>query len=124
MIPAWREHPGAPVPGTRVCRVSDIPDGEGREFRFGPDDDPLRVLIVRREDCVWGYRNRCPHQFIPLNDQPDRFVTYDHEWIVCSTHGAVFRYEDGFCEDGPCNGRSLEVIAVNVVGDDVLIADD
>lgn len=124
MTAAWREHPAAPAPGTRVCHLRDIPDGEGREYRFGPAEDPLRVLVVRRADSVWAYRNCCPHNYIPLNDQPDRFVTYDLAWIVCSTHGAVFRYEDGFCEDGPCRGRSLESVPVTCRDETVLIAPD
>ena len=124
MRPGWREHPAAPPPGTRVCRLIDIRDGEGREFRFGAETDPLRLLIVRRGDCVWAYRNCCPHNHIPLNDQPDRFVTYDHEWIVCSTHGAVFRYEDGFCEDGPCRGRALERVPIDQRDDVIVIAPD
>ena len=31
----WGERPFAPQPGTRLCRVDEIPDGEGRGFEFG-----------------------------------------------------------------------------------------
>jgi nitrite reductase/ring-hydroxylating ferredoxin subunit len=108
----WRAHPAAPPPGVFVCRLDEIPEGEGREFRFGDGNAvaPLRILVVRRGDDVFGYVNCCPHNYIPLNDQPDRFVTFDHAWIICAAHGAVFRYEDGHCEDGPCRGRALEAV--------------
>lgn len=99
-----------------------MPDGEGREFTFAARGAVLRVIVVRRSDRAWAYVNCCPHNFVPLNDQPDRFVTYDHEWIICQAHGAVFRYEDGFCEDGPCRGKALEAVPVRVERGDVVIA--
>jgi nitrite reductase/ring-hydroxylating ferredoxin subunit len=118
----WAEHPARPVPGTPLCLLEDLPDGEGREFAFGDGADRLRILVVRRAHRAWAYVNRCPHNHVPLNDQPDRFVTFDHEWIMCSTHGAVFRYEDGHCEDGPCKGRDLERVPVVVVDYRVRVA--
>lgn len=108
--------------GTLVGCLGDVPDGEGREFVFGESESPLRIVVVRRGDAVFGYVNCCPHHSVPLNDQPDRFVTFDHEWIICSVHGAVFRYEDGYCEDGPCRGRSLESVALAQRDGRILIA--
>jgi nitrite reductase/ring-hydroxylating ferredoxin subunit len=119
---SWRSHPAAPPVGTVLCRLDAIPDGEGREFVFGQGSDALRLFVVRKGEAAWGYVNLCPHNYIALNDQPDRFVTYDRAWIVCSAHGAVFRYEDGFCEDGPCRGRSLEAVSVTVTAGTVLVA--
>lgn len=110
MNPGWRDHPAAPRRGTALCALGDLVDGEGREFTFGAPDLPLRIVVVRRGDRAWAYVNCCPHNYVPLNDQPDRFVTFDHEWLICSIHGAIFRYEDGYCEDGPCRGRSLEAV--------------
>lgn len=118
----WREHPSAPAPGTTLRLLDDLPDGEGREIVFGAGPDSLRIFVVRRGGSVWGYVNHCPHNYIALNDQPDRFVSFDHEWIVCSTHGAVFRYEDGYCEDGPCKGRSLERVEIVVDGGRISVA--
>ena len=115
-IPGWREHQAAPDSGTALCQLADLPDGEGREVVFGQAPGELRIVVVRRGAQAWAYLNCCPHNYIPLNDQPDRFTTFDHEWVICSAHGAVFRYEDGFCEDGPCRGRSLESVPVAVVG--------
>ncbi len=119
---SWQDHPRAPAPGTALFRLDDIPEGEGREWRSGQERGALSLLVVRRAGRVHGYVNACPHQWIALNDQPDRFTTFDHEWIVCASHGAVFRYEDGFCEDGPCAGKSLEPVPVEVVDGVVRVA--
>lgn len=119
---AWREHPDAPAPGTALLALADIPEGEGRERLFGKGHAALSLVVVRKAGVAYAYVNACPHQWIELNDQPDRFTTYDHEWIVCASHGAVFRYEDGFCEDGPCAGKSLEAVPVEVVDGVVRVA--
>jgi nitrite reductase/ring-hydroxylating ferredoxin subunit len=120
---SWRDHASAPAPGTPLCLLDELPDGEGREIVFGAGAESLRILVVRRAGSAWAYVNCCPHNYIPLNDRPDRFVTFDHEWIVCSTHGAVFRYEDGHCEDGPCKGRDLESVPVLVSDRRIRLAD-
>ncbi len=89
---AWREHPDAPAAGTVLFALEDIPEGEGRERLFGAGRAALAVVVVRKDGQVHGYVNACPHQ-----------------WV------AVFRYHDGFCEDGPCAGKSLEAVPVQVV---------
>jgi nitrite reductase/ring-hydroxylating ferredoxin subunit len=112
--------PQPPGPGTALCRFDEIPDGEGREFVFGTGMGAWRGFVVRRGGDVFGYVNECPHHFVPLNDREDRFVTWDHQWIICSAHAAVFRYDDGHCEDGPCKGRGLIPWAV-VVRDGAIV---
>lgn len=111
----------APAPGTLLCNLDAITDGGAREFIFGTGPDTLRVFVVRRGANAWGYINECPHHYVPLNDREDAFVTYDHEWIICSAHAAVFRYEDGFCEDGPCKGKRLRTFAVTVDAGEVRV---
>lgn len=110
-------------PGRALCRLDDIPDGEGREFHRAVEGETLRVIVVRRGPRAWAYVNECPHQYTPLNAEPDRFVTWDHAWILCAVHGAVFRYEDGLCEDGPCAGRHLRAVPVQVVDGAVVTLD-
>jgi nitrite reductase/ring-hydroxylating ferredoxin subunit len=67
----------------------------------------LDFFVYRRGDLLFGYRNACPHQGTPLELFPDRFLTSDHQRFLCSTHGAQFRIEDGYCLKGPCKGKSL-----------------
>jgi hypothetical protein len=45
---------------------------------------------------------------------PDRFISADGGFIQCATHGARFRFEDGYCVGGPCAGQSLRALAVSV----------
>jgi nitrite reductase/ring-hydroxylating ferredoxin subunit len=42
----------------------------------------------------------------------DRFMSGDGRYIVCFSHGALFRPEDGFCVQGPCLGHYLVMLDV------------
>jgi nitrite reductase/ring-hydroxylating ferredoxin subunit len=111
--PAWRLRPHAPPPGTELGPADAIPDGQGREYVFGPAHEPFRMFVVRRGREVYGYLNVCPHFSLPLNYRPDQFTTRDGE-ILCSMHFALFRVSDGVCIDGACPGRALDAIPVEI----------
>ncbi len=93
-----------------LCRIEDIPEGEGKGFDIDQPEEIIEIVLVRRGDAVFGYRNDCPHVGTPLNWVDDRFMTLDRKYILCATHGAEFRVEDGYCIAGPCAGDSLTPI--------------
>jgi nitrite reductase/ring-hydroxylating ferredoxin subunit len=98
-----------------ICRLDEIPDGSARGFRLpGPPGRELRAFAVRRGDAVHAYVNRCPHRGTPLDWVPDQLLDAAGEHLVCATHGAVFRVEDGVCLAGPCAGDQLEPCPVAV----------
>ena len=45
---------------------------------------------------------------------PDRYLTREGDLILCGTHGALFRPDDGLCVGGPCAGKSLTPWPVRV----------
>ena len=61
-----------------------------------------------------AYVNACPHIGTPLDWVPDRFLSRDGTRIICATHGAEFRINDGFCTRGPCVGASLEPLLITI----------
>jgi len=104
-----------PLTETAVCRVDAIPDGGARGFVL-PDvgDGVIRMIVLRSGESVRAYRNQCPHRGTPLDLRPDDFLDRDRTHIVCSTHGAIFRKDDGYCLAGPCAGDQLSPIAVRL----------
>ncbi len=97
-----------------LCAVRDIPDGGSQGFFTETSDGRLLYMVLRRGPDVFVYKNACPHTGMPLDFQPGRFLTADGEMIQCSTHGAKFRIEDGFCVSGPCQGDRLTSVAVDI----------
>ncbi len=100
---------------TLLGRLADIPEGDSAGFAAThPDGRRLGVLAVRREGRVFAYVNSCPHTGAPLDLIPGQFLSMDKALILCSSHGAMFRIEDGYCVEGPCARKSLTPLAVAV----------
>jgi nitrite reductase/ring-hydroxylating ferredoxin subunit len=99
-----------------LCRIADIPDGGGKGFVL-EGEERFAIFVLRRGDRVLAYRNRCPHRGTPLDWLPDRFIDTSGEHILCATHGALFRFEDGVCVAGPCRGARLEPVEIRRDGE-------
>ncbi|MEQ8266067.1 MAG: Rieske (2Fe-2S) protein [Parvibaculum sp.] len=104
-----------PAPGTPLCRLDDIDAPGAKGFSFGAGPSRFDMFLVRMDDEVRAYLNECPHGRTPLDTWPGRFLTQDETRIICATHAALFRIEDGFCTSGPCAGKSLGRIEIEVV---------
>lgn len=99
----------------RLCGFDNIADPGALELSWGDGDWPLSLFVVRRGDSVWGYVNRCPHAGHELNLIPNDFLTREGGLIMCRSHGAQFRIDDGLCVSGPCPGTHLRAFTVEVV---------
>lgn len=97
-----------------VGRLEEIEDPGCREFHIGEGDWPFRGFVVRQGDKVYAYQNFCVHVGHPLNWRPDSFLTKDKDAIICASHGAMYRIDTGVCAGGPCKGRELRKVAVEV----------
>ena len=100
-----------------LCRLDDIEDGEGKGFVLGEGAVRREVFVVREDEAVYGYENVCPHAGTPLDWEPDRFLNADGSYLMCHTHGALFRIEDGYCIAGPCAGMSLTPVPLRLAAD-------
>jgi nitrite reductase/ring-hydroxylating ferredoxin subunit len=104
-----------------ICRLSDLAAG-ARGFTIGSGDWPLRIFVVQVVNAVRGYINRCPHAGHPLDLRPHHFLTADGALILCSSHGALFEKSTGYCVAGPCAGRALTPVALEVQCGFVMLA--
>jgi nitrite reductase/ring-hydroxylating ferredoxin subunit len=107
-----------------VCNKSDLKQTGAFGTNVTTAQGEINIVIINMSHDPSGlstripadydfkaYINSCPHLSIPME-------TFDHEFldqedpsqIICSTHGARFRNEDGFCLSGPCSGSSLTPI--------------
>jgi len=118
---SWRALAGAPPPGAVLCRAEAIADGGARVFTFGKGARRFEMFVLRRGEALLAFVNACPHAGLPLDLIPGRFYTRDQRHLFCANHGARFRVDDGFCVAGPCAGKSLVAIAVEVAGGDLVV---
>lgn len=100
-----------------LCKLDDIDDGESTALIADLNGERTSLIAIRQGNSVTLYVNSCPHILAPLDFMPGRFLTPEKDMILCSTHGALFRIEDGECVHGPCIGKHLTPVAC-VVRDD------
>ncbi len=105
----------------QICALNDLDDPGAREFLLGDEKSGTQGFVVRHEDKVFAYVNCCPHAGAMLNWGPGKFLTRDGALIMCSMHGANFLPSTGLCVAGPCKGRSLQPLRVEVVNDYVMV---
>lgn len=97
-----------------VGAFAELPDPGCREFQIGDGDWPLRGFVVRQGDAAYAYQNVCAHVGHPLNWVPDSFLTKDNSAIICASHGALYDIASGSCFAGPCVGKGLQSIKIEL----------
>jgi len=98
-----------------LFRLEDVPDGGARGFELVDGEGAVqRIFAVRRGAVLHVFENSCPHRGTPLDWRPDDFLDRAGRYIVCATHGARFRIEDGVCVAGPCAGDQLAPFPVEI----------
>ncbi|MBT8080533.1 MAG: Rieske 2Fe-2S domain-containing protein [Gammaproteobacteria bacterium] len=106
--------PEVPLLEVAVGSIDELEDPGCREFSIGEGDWPLRGFVVRQGNAVFAYQNNCMHVGHPLNYKPDSFLTKDGSQIICASHGAVYDIESGQCTAGPCRGKSLRKVEIEI----------
>ena len=91
-----------------ICASGDLTDG-GDGVRFGLDrnGETVPAFAIRHRGRVYAYLNRCAHIAMELDWKPGNFFDADGEYLICSTHGALYAPESGACRGGPCRGAGL-----------------
>ncbi len=93
-----------------LCHIDEIPDNGSKGLNY----KGMALVAVRQGDQVYLYHNQCPHLGLPLEWQADQFLNADKSLIQCSTHGALFEIESGYCISGPCQRQKLVAINTNI----------
>ena len=96
-----------------ICASGDLVEG-GDVVRFDIEcnGQAAPAFAIRHGGRVYGYLNRCAHIAMELDWKPGKFFDADGEYLICSTHGAIYAPESGVCRGGPCRGAAL--LSLNV----------
>ena len=103
-----------------ICESSALVEGgEGIRFPVAVFGEAAVGFVVRFHGKPYAYLNRCAHVPIELDWVQGQFFESSGEFLMCATHGAVYRPETGVCAGGPCRGGRLRPIAVREDGGEV-----
>lgn len=93
-----------------LCNAADLSDG-GLAVPFDVlyHGQTCRAFAIRFEGHVHAYLNRCAHVPMEMDYQPDRFFDSTGRWLMCATHGAIYRPDTGQCAGGPCRGGLVKI---------------
>ena len=96
-----------------ICAGSDLVDGgDGMRFDIERKGATAPAFAIRHGGRVYAYLNRCGHIAMELDWKPGKFFDADGEYLICSTHGALYAPASGACRGGPCRGAKL--VGLNV----------
>lgn len=107
-----------------LCRADAIAEGRARGFVLGAGAQRQFVFVVKTNGILRGYLNSCPHAGTPLEMVADDFFDREGRYLLCHTHGALFRPEDGVCVAGPCVGARLKPVPIQVTDGAAWLAGD
>ncbi|MDH5493676.1 MAG: metallophosphoesterase [Myxococcales bacterium] len=116
----------------RVEAVSLAASGAGTSRRA--------LLVLDASGRAHAYLDECKHLPISLGDVPRALdgiepqaacegrAAFDRldasgEHLICQTHGAVYRLEDGVCVEGPCVGASLDAFHLEEIDGELFLMD-
>ncbi len=106
-----------------VAPLDDVPEDGTLLFEAQAGKRGAEFIVRREGDSAMAWRNSCPHEpDVRLDEGFGARVTDDH--IVCHKHGARFVRGEGYCTRGPCRGRTLDAILVEVHDGHVYLNDD
>lgn len=96
-----------------ICASGELAEGgDGVRFELEWEGATAPAFAIRHGGRVYAYLNRCAHIAMELDWKEGKFFDGDGEYLICSTHGALYAPESGACRGGPCRGARL--VGLNV----------
>ena len=105
----------------KLCELDQIANDSSAGFVTEWNGKRESFIVIRKKDTVFVYVNSCPHIGTPLDFSPGSFLSQDKNFIMCSTHGALFRINDGFCISGPCAEQALTSVSIDIIEGSVFL---
>jgi len=109
-----------------ICSMSDIPSQKARGFQLAIVDEngeekPWSIVVVRWGRQVFGYLNKCPHDGVNLDWERNQFFDPNGIRLMCGKHGATFELGTGNCVEGPCKGRALTPVRLEIIENEICV---
>lgn len=93
-----------------LCNSRDLLDqGAAVPFDVVYAGRTARGFAIRFKGQVYAYLNQCGHIPMEMDYQANQFFDHSGQWLMCATHGAIYRPETGECRGGPCRTGLIKI---------------
>jgi nitrite reductase/ring-hydroxylating ferredoxin subunit len=103
----------------KLAKINDVKKGQWYEYSLQTNTGYISVMLRFKNGKYIAYENLCPHQGRRMDYAAGQFLITDSGNIVCPSHGAEFKPENGLCINGPCLGESLKTIQIKTNEEDI-----
>ena len=100
------------IPFRKVCRVDEIPDGDGMTVEL----DDTELAVFRTGEMVWCTEGRCPHAFELMSK-----AVLDKNTVECLAHHYCFDLTTGKAIKPTPGIAFLKIYPVKVDGGNVFV---
>ncbi len=96
-----------------VCASQEVLNsGDGFRFKVVFFEEETTAFVIRVDNQVHAYLNRCSHLPVELDWNYGHFLDETGFYIVCASHGATYEAKNGVCISGPCLGQALRALKI------------
>ena len=96
-----------------ICASTALAEGsKGLRFSLERNGATAQAFAVRYDGKVYAYLNSCAHIAVELDWNEGEFFDQSGLYLICSTHGATYEADTGYCFLGPCKGAHLIALKV------------
>jgi len=107
---------------TVIFNSEELQDlSKGLRFALPALGEHATGFVVRFNGKPYAYVNQCAHVAVELDWNEGDFFTAQKDYLICATHGAHYRPDNGFCVMGPCKGKQLKNIPVTEQNQQIII---
>ncbi|HXG53693.1 MAG TPA: Rieske 2Fe-2S domain-containing protein [candidate division Zixibacteria bacterium] len=99
-----------------IGKVGDLAHGGSRKFVLRCAESTVEAMLVNYRGELRAYVNRCRHVALSLDWVDNRFFTADTRYLLCANHGALYEPTTGECVWGPCAGKALRRVPLEIEG--------
>lgn len=80
-----------------------------------------KILIIQRNGELYAWLDACPHYANgpAMALKKDQYMCPDQQFLMCFGHGAKFEIATGLCVQGPCLGKTLTAIHLEIISDEI-----
>jgi nitrite reductase/ring-hydroxylating ferredoxin subunit len=109
-------------PARLICAsVALMEGGNGVRFSVLRGDKPVPAFVIRYNGRAYAYLNQCAHIPVELDWIEGEFFESSGLYLICTTHGATYEPDSGYCVMGPCKGQRLTVLDVAEHGGNIYL---